>query len=155
MGRTASASGLEKVSLAPIVYADAELTVVSPQGEQRVYGPADLERFTTYRVVTTTPWRSEPATFEGVLLADVLAASDLSDVESILVTAENDFSTSLSRELIADVDILVATRVNGAAISRRARGPIQFVIDAQAFRSSRLTAESNLVWMAARIEAGE
>jgi len=61
----------------------------------------------------------------------------------------------MSKDLIDSVQILVATRVDGKAHSRRVRGPIQFIIDAEAFVGSSLATEASLVWMAARIEAAE
>ena len=87
------------------------------------------------------------------MLRDILSANGLDEVGSILVTAENDYTTKMTRDLWQSVDILVSTRVNGAPNSRRTRGPILFVIEQGVFESSNLTSESNLVWMAARIEA--
>lgn len=142
------------VELQPMTHFDAQLVVLGPDGRETTYSPSELERLPTYRLVTTTPWRDVPATFEGVLLADVLKANGLSWVTSILVTAENDYKTAISREVWENVDILVATRVDGKPHSRRARGPIQFVIDADTYASSDLVNESMLVWMAAHIEAG-
>jgi hypothetical protein len=142
-----------KVDLGPIDHKPATLVVVDVNGVETSYAPAELEQFTTYSIVTVTPWRSEPAEFSGVLLSDVLAAHGLDTVSAIRVTAENDYRTSLSRQVLDDVDILVATRVNGQPHNRRERGPIQFVIDADSFKRSQHTDESNLVWMAARIEA--
>lgn len=143
---------LTEVDLAPISHVEATLVVVGANGSERAYTPADLEALPTYSLTTSTPWRDEPAEFEGVLLADLLAVNGLNTVESIAVTAENDYKTVIERPLWETVDILVATRVDGRAHSRRARGPIQFVIDMSTFNASDLTSESNLVWMAARIE---
>ena len=149
-----SAESFLEVELAPINHADAALVIVGVDGSETTYSPAELEQLTTYSLTTTTPWRDEAATFEGVLLSDLLAANGLDSVESILVTAENDYSTIIERELLDSVEILVATRVNGLPHTRRKRGPIQFVIDDEAYSSSELTSESNFVWMAARIETG-
>ena len=85
-------------------------------------------------------------------MSELLEASGLSSVDAIAVTAENDYRTVIEREIWESVDILVATRVDGRPHSRRVRGPIQFVIDMDAFNASAVTSESNLVWMAARIE---
>ena len=148
-----SASPPQPVELKPIDHLDATLTVRAHDGTEVVYTVADLEVFPTYRVTTATPWRPEPAMFEGVLLRDILSANGLDEVGSILVTAENDYTTKMTRDLWQSVDILVSTRVNGAPNSRRTRGPILFVIEQGVFESSNLTSESNLVWMAARIEA--
>lgn len=143
------------VELAPMVHEHAELVIVAPDGTSTSYTPADLEGFATYSLTTTTPWREEPAQFEGVILSDILAKHGLDGVDSILVTAENDYATTMERELLDSVTILVATRVDGERHSRRARGPIQFVIDSETYAASDLTSESNFVWMAARIEPGQ
>lgn len=152
-GQSAFAGQLVPTTLDPIKHARAALVVVNPDGSETSYSPAELENFATYSVTTTTPWREEPANFEGVMLSDILAAHGLDAVPELLITAENDYTTTISQDLYESVDILVATRVDGRPHSRRNRGPIQFVIEADAFSSSPLTSESNFVWMAARIEA--
>ena len=147
------AGSFVRTSLDPVAHADATLVVVGADGTETAYSPADLEAMTTYSLTTRTPWRDEPATFEGVRLSDLLAANGLDLADAIRVTAENDYSTVIDRALLDTVDILVATRVDGRAHTRRARGPIQFVIDLEAHENSDLTSDSNLVWMVARIEA--
>ena len=150
----ALAGALTPVTLEPITHSVATLTVVGSDGTERTYSPADLEGFPTYSLTTTTPWREEPATFEGALLSDILRANGLNDVTAVTVTAENDYSTRVERATWEGIEILVATRVNGRAHSRRARGPIQFVIDMETFvGSDGLATESTLVWMASRIES--
>jgi len=131
------------------------LTVVASDGVETRYSAAELEMFPTCSLTTTTPWRDEPAVFEGVLLSDILKKNGLDGSPSILVTAENDYQTTMSKDLIDSVQILVATRADGKAQSRRVRGPIQFIIEAEAFAGSSPATESSLVWMAARIEAAE
>ncbi len=148
----AVAGPLVKAELAPVQHVEATLVVVGTDGSETVYAPADLETLPTYSMTTITPWRDEPAEFEGVLLNDILAANGLADIDAIMVTAENDYRTVIEREVWETVDILVATRVNGEPHNRRERGPIQFMIDWDAFNASSVTTESNLVWMAARIE---
>jgi hypothetical protein len=142
----------EPVALAAVKHAAASLEVIGTDGASKTYSPNDLETFPTYRLKTTTPWRQEAAEFEGVLLTDILAAHGLSDVPAIKVTAENDFTSVIGREVWQSVQILVATRVDGRPHSRRARGPIQFVMDMDAYSASDAASESDLVWMAARIE---
>ncbi len=142
----------EPVKLTPIKHASASLEVIGTDGSSRVYTPEDLESFATYRLKTTTPWRQEAAEFDGVLLTDIHAASGLSDVPALRVTAENDFSSVIRREVWQWIPVLVATRVDGRPHSRRARGPIQFVMDMDAYSASDAASESDLVWMAVRIE---
>ncbi len=146
------AGTFEKVDLAPVKHMDATLVVVGASGDEIIYTPALLEELPTYSLTTRTPWRDVPATFEGVMLRDVLQANGLGPHTSVLVTAENDYSTVISAELLSSVDILVATRVDGQPHTRRARGPIQFILDLDEYASSDLTQEANYVWMAARIE---
>jgi hypothetical protein len=150
-----TAGPITQATLPPMTHEQGSLTVVAPDGSETSYSAADLEKFPTYSLTTTTPWREVPAVFEGILLSDVLEANGLNNAANILVTAENDFQTTISKELLDSVQILIATRVDGMPHSRRLRGPIQFVIDSKVFAESPLTTESNLVWMAARIEAQE
>lgn len=142
----------EPVELEPISHAAAQLVVVDIDGNEHRYSQAELEALGGYRIETTTPWREVPARFEGGLLQDLLAAHGLSEVEAIQVTAENEFQTVLERSVWQNVPVLLATRVDGQPHSRRARGPIQFVVPDELYSGSPYVAERHLVWMAARIE---
>lgn len=143
----------QSVTLEPIEHMAAQLVVVRPDGSETAYSPADLEQLPNYRLRTETPWRAQPADFDGVLLRDILAANGLLEVEAILVTAENDFTATIPRVLWETVDVIVATRVDERPHTRRERGPIQFVIDMDEYQSHDIAEEEHLVWMAARIEA--
>ena len=142
----------EPVQLDRIEHTAAELTVTAADGTEVTYDSERLEQLPTYRLLTTTPWRDEAANFEGVLLRDLLKAHNLADAAEILVTAENDYTVTIPRQIWMELDVLVATRVNGAPHSRRARGPIQFVIDMDSYQNHAAAREDHLVWMAARIE---
>lgn len=155
ISHAAFASEIKPVSLPPIDHTEAMLTVVSPDGRERTFTPATIEALPTYRLKTTTPWREVPASFDGVMLRDLLRETGLADAGAILVTAENEFTSTIPRSVWEETDMLVVTRVDGAPHSRRARGPIQFVVDAGTYANSGLVSESHLVWMAARIEAAE
>lgn len=149
----AAAAGPTAVDLGPIDHAPATLVVVSPDGTQRVYSPAELEEFPTYRLVTTTPWRPREAQFEGVLLRDVLTAGGLGAASGILMTAENDYIAVIPRALWDEAPILLATRVNGHPLTTRERGPILVVMEDAAYRAHPLAGPGMLVWMVAKIEA--
>ena len=154
-GPIAAPADTVEVELEPIRHHSAELTVVGPDGASN-YDPASLEALGARRMVTITPWREEPAAFEGVLLADVLEANGLLDVQAIRVIAENDYAVTIPAETWKRWPVLVATRVNGKPHSRRERGPIQFVLpmsdDAAAGDVGMV---NSWVWMAARIEVVE
>ena len=143
------------VELADIRHREASLTIVDATGMAHVYTPADLEGLPTYMVETTTPWRETPARFEGVLLSDLLERHGLIDTPRLQVIAENDFVSEMDREVWQTGAIMIATRVDGAAHTRRARGPIQFVIPMQRYSSEEVLAERHLVWMAAEIRPAE
>lgn len=145
----------ERVTLAPITHQAAELAISSRDGSVSRYTPAQLEQFETYSLTTKTPWRDEAATFEGILLHDLLAAHGLEEAAMIMITAENDYVAEMSRDVWRTATVLIATRVNGAAHSRRARGPIQLVFDYEAFAASDLVTQSHMVWMAAEIRVAD
>ncbi len=131
----------------------AELVVSGPRGDKS-YSPADLEAIAFKRLTTVTPWRDQPAAFDGVLLSDLLAANGLQDVPAINVIAENDYAVVIPAEVWKRWPVLIATRVNGKAHTRRQRGPIQFVLPmSDDAASGALKYQQNWVWMAARIEA--
>ncbi len=144
---------LQPVTLDDIQHLSAELVVTHPDGSETRYSAADLEQFPTFRLSTQTPWRSQEAVFDGVRLSDILDANGLSGAGAISVAAENEYTVSIPSSAWHELDILVATRVNGSPISRRERGPIQFVVDMDAYKASSIAREDYLVWMAARIEA--
>jgi hypothetical protein len=141
---------IHPVTLAPIRHEPATLTVVGPDGNETVYTPDQLETLPTYSLDARTPWLDAPARFEGILLADLLERSGLTG-HTVEVVAENDFSVRFPPEVVATGAFLVATRVDGKAHTRRARGPIQFVVPDEVLARGGVVAERHLVWMAAKI----
>ena len=112
-------AALERVALEPITHATASLTVMGP-AETQTFTPSELEALGAMRVVTTTPWRENETTFDGVLLQDLLAATGISDAKGIRVIAENDFAIEMPRAVWESTPILIATRVEGRAFAARA-----------------------------------
>jgi len=146
-------AGPVKIDHSPIPLHRAQLTVIGPKGET-VYTPQQLEEINFRRLTTVTPWRETPAAFDGVLLTDLLAANGMGEASAISVIAENDYVVEISAEVWKRWPILVATRVNGLAHTRRQKGPIQFILPMSDDRAAGLEEyQSNWVWMAARIEA--
>lgn len=141
----------QPVTLSPVVHSEATLTIVDMLGVEHVYAPADLEALPTYALVTTTPWREDPAVFEGVLLVDLLIRHGLDQTDGVFVLAENDYVSEIGRAAWETGAIMIATRVDGRPHSRRARGPIQFVVPMQAYETEQAITTQHLVWMAARI----
>jgi len=139
------------VTLGPVEHEPAEVVIETPDGTQTTYTPAQLEEFPTYTLTTTTPWRSEPARFEGPLLVDVLRAHGLDQLPAIMITAENDFMVEMESEVWNVTHVLMATRVNGKPLTRRERGPVLLVIDAADYEREAAIGERHLVWMVSRI----
>lgn len=142
----------EPVTLDPIEHQDAHLSITGEDGSVSTYDPAGLEAMGSFRITTRTPWNEEPATFDGILLADLLAQYGLAEEPAIVVVAENDYEVRIPREAWKGMDFLVATRVDDHGISRRERGPIQFILSEDDM-ASPLYSPSYLVWMAAQIRA--
>ena len=150
------ASDLSQVELEPMTHRAASLSLVLPDGSGSIsYTPAELEGLATYSLETRTPWRDEAAVFEGVRLRDLLAKHGLDQVDAITVRAENDYTITMTRDVWEAEDFLIATRVDGRPHSRRARGPIQFVLDWDAYQTADNVREGHLVWMAAEIAPAE
>ena len=139
------------VELADVQHHTARLEIQAADGKAVTYTPEDLEDFPTYRIETKTPWREEAAIFEGVLLRDVLEAHGLSDLPQIRAIAENDYSTSIEREIWEQAPVLIATRVNGRPLSRRERGPLLIVVPQEEFERHEFISERHLVWMISEI----
>jgi hypothetical protein len=66
----------------------------------------------------------------------------------IQVIAENDFISELPAVVWDTDNVLIATRVEGKAHTRRMRGPIQFIIPATLYENNPDMREAYLVWMA-------
>lgn len=92
---------------------------------------ADFDRDMLYALgltdlVTTTAWTDGPQTFRGVLLKTVLERVGGTGT-TIKATALNDFTTFIPIEEVSKYNILVASEMNGAEMSRRDRGPLWIV----------------------------
>ncbi|GGB42190.1 hypothetical protein GCM10011316_12630 [Roseibium aquae] len=141
------------MTLEPVLHQPAELVVEAPDGTVTTYTPETLEALPTFRVTTKTPWRLEPADFDGVLLADLLKKHGLDQLPAVIVTAENDFMVEMPKETWEAAPFLIATRANGVPLTRRNRGPILFVVDAEDYERETVIRERHLVWMVNRIHA--
>lgn len=75
---------------------------------------------------TQTPWYDEPVTFSGPLLRDVLAAAGAQG-KSISAVALNDYRTEIPFQDAVQYDLIVATTMNGQAMSVREKGPLFLV----------------------------
>ncbi len=142
----------------PVVLTDAELqpaelVVVTPDGDRVSYTPNALEELPTYRIVTNTPWRDGEAVFEGVLLHDLLQKHGLTEAPAIRISAEDEYVSVIETSVLTNARFMIATRVDGKPHSRRARGPLQIVVDESVRATVEGVDDRHLVWGVTIIEA--
>ena len=94
--------------------------------QQFLWSMAMLEALPQHSFTTMTPWASQALQFSGPLLRDVLQAVDARG-QRLVARALNDYSVHIPLQDAQQHDMLVATRMNGQAMSVRQRGPL-FVV---------------------------
>lgn len=111
-----------------------------------------LEAFDPVIFETTTIWTEGVQTFQGVALADLLAAVEANG-DTVHAIASNDYAVDIPvTDAVEDGPIIAYLR-NGAAMSLRNKGPLWIVYpydDDPAYRSETIYARS--IWQLNRIE---
>ena len=100
-----------------------ELKITSEDGE--VLASFDVNSFEALGLEefkTKTPWTDGTITFDGVSLTKVLAEADVQG-KDIIGHALDDYSASLSAEIIESFDPIIATRMNGVPMTVGDKGP--------------------------------
>jgi hypothetical protein len=95
-------------------------------GDTAVFDIAMLEALAGRATVTETPWTDGIAAFEGPL-GEALLTYLGAEGDSIVVTALNDYQAEIPIADFLTWPVILATRMNGEAMSVREKGPI-FVI---------------------------
>lgn len=120
-----------------------------------VLDQALLDTLTQHEFATSTIWTEGVITFRGVLLRDLLAASDAQG-STLTLTALNDYSVSMPAADATADGPLVAYRMNGAPMPVRDKGPVWLLYPYDThpeFRSELTYARS--IWQLAHIEVGD
>jgi hypothetical protein len=73
-----------------------------------------------------TPWFEDVHTFQGVLLSEVVAAVG-AEGRDLRVRAINGYEATIPAADVADLPIILATRIDGQELSVRDKGPIFIV----------------------------
>ncbi|KQT85761.1 molybdopterin-dependent oxidoreductase [Aurantimonas sp. Leaf443] len=84
---------------------------------------ATLEAMQDRSATMETPWTAKATTFSGPLLRSVLAAVGAKG-RTIRLVALNDYASDLPVEDAAELDTMLATRMDGAPMSVRDKGPL-------------------------------
>lgn len=150
----AVASMLSALSgVAPLAAQDVQtLTVTGADGATVAhFDLAALDAMEQTAFTTTTIWTDGPVRFSGVALSDVLAAAGLSGT-TLTMTALNDYAVDMPVSDIADDMPIVATRMDGAPMSVREKGPFWVVYDYDSdpdFQTEAIYAQS--IWQLNRL----
>ncbi|GAB5445218.1 putative pterin-binding protein [Gymnodinialimonas sp.] len=129
------------------------LQVSAQGGFVSTFTLADLDALEQVTITTTTIWTEGEVTFTGPSLSDVLEAAGSSG-DVLTLTALNDYAIEMPAPAEGDPFPIVATRLDGAPMSVRDKGPfwIVFPYDSDpAFQTETIYAQS--IWQLDRIEA--
>lgn len=103
-----------------------------------VFDMSMIERMPQSSLTTRTPWYSQPRTFTGPLLRDVLAAAAAQG--SILrASALNDYRVDIPMEDVQRFDVVLAHRLDDKPMSVRDKGPLFIIYPFDSRRELRTT----------------
>ncbi len=143
------------VALGPARAADPALSVLSRDGRSSVYSLAELDAMPQAEVRTRTIWTDGVVEFTGVALADILARAG-AEGTTLRLTALNDYSVEMPLPGAADRFPIVATRMNGAEMPVRDKGPFWLVYPYDAAPEFRTeTVYSRSVWQLRQLSVVE
>ena len=128
-----------------------ELTVSGSEAQSTEFSLEDLDALDQAEFTTSTIWTDGPVTFSGVPLKTLLATIQ-ADGTAIEMVALNDYKVVMPlSDVESDVPI-IATRMNGAPMSVRYKGPywIVFPYDQDA-RYQTETIYSYSIWQLNRL----
>ena len=114
----------EKIDLPPLAKGDAVLDIATAKGVQS-YDLATIEEVGVYRLITTSPFEDGDLTFEGVLLADLLAKEGIAEATGVELSAIDGYSHVIPREDWTSYPVLLATRQDGEPLSDL--GPLRII----------------------------
>lgn len=92
-------------------------------GPTAVFDLAMLDALPQHRTVTPTPWHEGTPTFTGPLIADILAAAGAGG-PILRVIGLDDYAADIPASEIATYPVMLATRIDGATIAVRDKGPL-------------------------------
>jgi len=142
----------QPTSLAPL---GGELPTIALgiRGSARQLNVAELEHGMLYQVRTRSFWPADDGVYQGPLLADVLARYGMDKVKAIRVFGGDGFSQLIPREDWQRWPVVLATRRDGHALSRREKGPVRIIYPRDMDRALEDTLyRLRWVWLIERIE---
>ena len=150
-GSAASAQDLPAPVGEVILTVSGAISVTNGDGVA-TFDIALLKTLPKHQFATSTIWTEGVATYEGVLLADLLAALGASG-QTVVAKALNDYQISLPAAAAKADGPLLAFLSDGTLMSARDKGPLWLVYpfdDVAEYRSEQTYARS--IWQLDRIE---
>lgn len=100
---------------------------------------------------TTTAWTTGVATFEGVLMRDLLEAVG-ADGDSLVATALNDYAITIPLDELRQYPVMLALKLDGAYLTIRDKGPLWIVYprDQHAHFQNPIT-DKRWIWQLSRV----
>ncbi|UWQ95176.1 oxidoreductase [Rhodobacteraceae bacterium M385] len=150
-----TAVAITAMSLPSAAQNPGAVQVTSADGTIVSFTISDLDGLPQVTITTTTLWTEGENTFTGPSLRNVLDAAGLGDNDLTLI-ALNDYAIEMPAPATDASYPIVATRMNGAPMSVRDKGPfwIIFPYDSEPdFQTETIYARS--IWQLDRIELAE
>ncbi|KAJ55101.1 hypothetical protein ACMU_15205 [Actibacterium mucosum KCTC 23349] len=129
------------------------LQVVSanPTGTTLELSLSDLDALPQVSFETSTIWTDTAITFSGVAMAEIIKAAGLTG-STVEMVALNDYAATIPMSDVAESAPIIATRIDGATLSVRDKGPfwVVFPYDADPKYQTE-TVYSQSVWQLSRL----
>ena len=136
----------------PISNAETVLTV-SYQGKSHAFSMADLQVMPSETVATETPWTDGMSSYRGVPLSHLLKAVQAKHVQSMKVTALNDYHAVVDYPAIQKYPVILAYEADGKAMRVRDKGPLWLLYPLSDYEALRVPKRhSEMVWQIKTIE---
>lgn len=113
----------------PVVLAISGKITQANRGQEALFDMRMLEKLPQHSFSTQTPWYTQPVTFTGPLLRDVLAAAGATGGKGsqIVAVALNDYKTEIPYDDVTKHDVIVARLMNDRPMPVREKGPLFIV----------------------------
>lgn len=136
----------------PVSDADPVLTV-SYQGKSHAFSMAALQAMPSETVATETPWTDGMRSYRGVPLAHLLKTVQAKNVQSMKVTALNDYHAVVDYPAIQKYPVILAYEADGKVMRVRDKGPLWLLYPLSDYEALRVPKRhSEMVWQVRTIE---
>jgi hypothetical protein len=138
-----------------VAWADHILTITTNGGATvKQLSSEELQAFEQVTVRTENEFVDGMRTFQGPLVRDILTACGAADARSVVLTAANDYQVTVDAREFARYNAILATSMDGEALSRRDKGPIWVIYPMSDHAELRDPVyNSRLIWQLVKLDA--